>query len=523
MDLKTKIHMITGFLGSGKTTLIKKLLSSKILEGKRVLILLYEEGEITIEENKTAIVISKNREPVEEELLEILTTYGPDHVLVEYNGMVDLEKFFSILEREELRKRAYLGKILATVEASTFDNYAKNLKTIYTKPLAVAEAIILKKDKEEEKLKIVERNIKRINRDAFIIKGNEDPLEKSHGLLPSIEKGFSLLLLYGTALFLFLLLRISSIGGMVEAQYSSLFAFSTIFISILLQAIPFILIGVLVSASIQVFVSQDFITSLFSKSTPLSMVMALLAGLFFPICDCAIIPVMSRLVKKGVPLAAAVTFMLAAPIVDPVVIASTLYAFPTMPIIAISRLLLGLTIALLTGLLFHFFPPKSETVREHGMNSRCTCGYCTVIDGEEGGDRGFLKRIKGVLGHASGEFFHVVQFLIIAAALSALIQTFLPHTILSIITANPLGALFTMMAFAFILSICSTSDAFIARNFYGQFGAGPIIGFMVFGAMIDIKNLSLLLGHFYQPFVIRLVLRIIVVAALVLLLFTYLF
>lgn len=525
IPLKSRIHLITGFLSSGKTTLIKRLLSSKTLKDKRGLILLFEEGEEEINpEEEGVILFPEKRLPEEEEFLAIIETYNPQYILLEYNGMLEIEELLQFLERKKIRERVSLGKILTTVDPLTLTHFTENLGPLFLEPLIIADTIILKNPKalsQEEKIS-ARREIKSINREASIVEEEkEDPLERGPSLRLSLEKGLSYLLLYGSVLFLFLLLRISAMGGMIEARYQSLFAFTTIFISILLQATPFILIGVIISASIQVFVSQDFIISLFHRNTPLSMVIALFAGVFFPICDCAIIPVMSRLVKKGIPLPAAITFMMAAPIVDPVVIASTFYAFPTMPFIGFSRLFLGLTIALLTGLYFHISPPKGDILKSgSSMMTGCSCGYCTDLSTSSRESKRPLSRLLGVLDHAGGEFFHVGQFLIIAAACSALIQTFLPQRVFSIVTANPVGALFTMMAFAFILSICSTSDAFIARNFYGQFTTGPVVGFMVFGAVIDMKNLFLLLGHFDQSFVRRLLFRIITIAGVVLLIYS---
>ncbi len=322
---------------------------------------------------------------------------------------------------------------------------------------------------------------------------------------------YAVLIVFG---FIFTLRFMDFAAG--ELYLARAHVFITVLVSILLQAFPFILLGVLVSAVIQVFVPESIITRLFSRNAFLSTGLAVVAGFFFPVCDCAIIPVMRRLVQKGVPLSAAVTFMLAAPIVDPVVIASTFYAFPDNPSIALYRLFLGVTIAVAAGLIMRIIPFKGGILKEGAVYSGCSCGYCGP-GGADLANRGSMAaRLQGMARHAAAEFFQVGQFLVIAAVFSTFIQTSVSPQTIAFFSENPAGALLTMMAFAFILSICSTSDAFIARNFTHQFATGPIVGFMVFGAMLDIKNLLLLSGNFESRFVVRLVLLIVVTAFIIL-------
>lgn len=520
--MKTTIDIITGFLGSGKTTLINRLLEEAGLAGKKVLILQTEEGIISINHNVPVFQFMGDNPLTSSKLLALLQEHKPHHIFLEYNGLMDVQACLDLLEHKDLRPHITPGHIFTTVNRDTFPTYSQNLGNLFLNPIMQADLILLTGTvpKQQEHNQGMIRAIKKINSKAQLessheLSSGESILRPGRKQLPRLDKLLAYFLFWGGLVFLLRLLLPTSPDGIP----TSLQAFITIFISIILQAIPFILIGVLVSALIQVFVSQELITSLFKKNTPLSMIIAMFAGVFFPICDCAIIPVMSRLIKKGIPIPAAVTFLLAAPIVDPVVIASTFYAFPGTPLFAISRLILGLTIALITGLLFLFSPPKQNILKDDALIMGCSCGYCNTPSGTEE-RKDFLARAKGVFAHAGGEFFHVGQFFVVAAFFSSLIQVYLPQNILAFFTANPLGALLTMMAFAFILSICSTSDAFIARNFYGQFSRAPVIGFMVFGAMMDIKNLFLLLGHFERGFVLRLILSIVTVAFAILALST---
>ncbi len=126
--------------------------------------------------------------------------------------------------------------------------------------------------------------------------------------------------------------------------------FNTVFFSIILQAFPFLLLGTIISSALHIFVSDNFIVKAFPKKWGLGLFTALFIGLLFPVCECATVPVMKRLIQKGVPVPVAVTLMLAAPIINPISIMSTLYAFPQTPIVAFYRVFFGLLTGSFTSL-----------------------------------------------------------------------------------------------------------------------------------------------------------------------------
>ena len=140
--------------------------------------------------------------------------------------------------------------------------------------------------------------------------------------------------------------------------------FSTIFLSIIFEGIPFILIGALVSSIIQIFVSEEAIAKIIPKNKFVGVLIASLVGLVFPVCECAIVPITRRLIKKGVPLSIAVTFMLSVPIMNPVVLLSTHYAFMGMSYMVIARAMFGMigaiTIGVLIGILHKDSPFKTS-------------------------------------------------------------------------------------------------------------------------------------------------------------------
>lgn len=532
--MRALVEIVAGFLGAGKTTLINQALKAYLEdEEEKVLLIQYEAGEKPVDpvlQDRENLVVEKARgkAPDASHLLQLMEQHAPTRIFIEANGTQSLEPLLEILETRELRKKCYLQRIITVLNAPTFTSYSANLGDFYLEPVARGDLVVLTATEKlpPRSIKQIYKQIKKLNKDAGFLnlpsalKAEQEFPEDSffsggnQSFTAAVDNVASFAMFYGILIifgFIFTLRFIDYAAG--ELYLARAQTFITVLVSILLQAFPFILLGVLVSAVIQVLVPESFITKLFSRNAVLATVLAVFAGVFFPVCDCAIIPVMRRLIQKGVPLSAAVTFMLAAPIVDPVVIASTFYAFPDNPSMALYRVFLGVSIAVLAGLIMRIFPFKGGIIKQGAVYTGCSCGYCGPGGLELAQQRGLVAaRIRGIARHAATEFFQVGQFLVIAAVFSTYIQTSVSPEIMVFFSENPAGALLTMMAFAFILSICSTSDAFIARNFTHQFASGPIVGFMVFGAMLDIKNLLLLSGNFESRFVIRLVLLIIVVA-----------
>ena len=134
---------------------------------------------------------------------------------------------------------------------------------------------------------------------------------------------------------------------------------------LLLQAVPFTLIGVLVSAAVETFVTAQFVEKHMPKSTSDGFLVAIAAGFCMPVCDCVIVPTFSRLIAKKLPLPAAVTFLCAVPVVNPVSVLATWYAFSDAPAVVVIRVALGIVIALLAGISFVIFPQKSQILKQN--------------------------------------------------------------------------------------------------------------------------------------------------------------
>lgn len=289
---------------------------------------------------------------------------------------------------------------------------------------------------------------------------------------------------------------------------------NTVFLSILLQALPFMLLGAIISSILHVFISDAFVVKIFPNKNGLGFATALFGGLVFPVCECASVPVISGLMKKGVAMPIAVTFMLAAPVLNPISIMSTLYAFPDKPVIAVYRILFAVITAGAIGVLLLFYP-KTKYFKEDSHHDCCCHTHSCNCGCEHTGNTerlNFGKKLIEMFLHTGKEFFSAGRYLILGAFVTAVVRAGIPADFFIKFTAgNSYTGIVMMMFFAFLFSACSTSDAFIARSFYGSFSLFSIMGFLVFGPMMDIKNIFMLLSFFKKRFVIELVIIITVI------------
>jgi len=277
-------------------------------------------------------------------------------------------------------------------------------------------------------------------------------------------------------------------------------SFVTLFLGVFLQAVPFLVIGVLLSSAIQVYVSADWIRSKFPKNMVLGQLFAIVAGFCLPVCDCASIPVFKGLVKKGVPLSAAVTFMLVSPVINPVVILSTWYAFNGNLKIIAARCGLGVLCAVLTGLTCLISPPQKVLLADPVIQGGDGYGDYEIPTSDDSKAARFFQMMR----HAQNEFFTVGTYLLTGIFVSTVLQEVWPGMTRSGGGIPILASVGFLMAMAFILSLCSSSDAVVARTMAGVFPAGALMGFLVFGPMIDLKNGAMLLGGFEKKFIVRL-------------------
>ncbi|MGE7590625.1 permease [Peribacillus simplex] len=269
----------------------------------------------------------------------------------------------------------------------------------------------------------------------------------------------------------------------------ALLQMNTIFISILIESLPFILLGVLISGIIQMFVSEEMIAKIIPKNPILSVLSAIGAGVFFLACECGIVPITRRLIAKGVPLSAAIAFMLSAPILNPIVLFSTYIAFGNSWSMVFYRGGIAFVVVLIIACILSFQFKTNQLKQEH-------------IEHIHHHKLTFKDKITGMFKHSIEEFFSVGKYLIIGALLAAGIQTFLKTSLLLEIGQGKLSGNAVMMALSYVMSLCSQADAFVASSFRSTFSPSSLVAFLVFGAMFDIKNTIMLLGTFKTKFVL---------------------
>ncbi|HEY7755209.1 MAG TPA: permease [Actinomycetota bacterium] len=268
--------------------------------------------------------------------------------------------------------------------------------------------------------------------------------------------------------------------------------FLVIFGSLLIQALPFVMLGALAASLVEVFVPIGTLEKLGRLRRPLQLPAAALAGLAFPICECGSVPVARRLAQRGLMPSAAVTFMLAAPVINPVVIASTFFAYrgrSTLWTMVGGRFALGLIVAIAVGWVAgsrskdDLFKPNPEEAHEH----------LTELGRPEARWRRFFV-------HLGNDFLFMGRYLILGATIAAAVQTFLPTSVLDGLAGTTVLSLVLMMGLAAVMSLCSESDAFVAASFV-QFGPSAQLAFLVFGPMVDLKLIALYAGTFRRGFV----------------------
>lgn len=293
--------------------------------------------------------------------------------------------------------------------------------------------------------------------------------------------------------------------------WNQLVNFKIILLSIIIEAFPFLLLSVIVSSLLNNFVSESSLRRILPKDNLLSIIMACFLGFLFPVCDCGMVPIVRRLVLKGVPLPAGIAFMLGGPIVNPVVGAATAFAFQNNSNVMLLRLGVAFGVALCTGLLVNLLFKGSE-LKSLGQDPSSTCeccGHMTVGSLESS----LITKLFNTIHDASNEFFEMGKYLFMGAMLGALSQIAIPRELLLSMGQHSFLSIGVMMLFAFFISVCSAADAFIAASFNTSFSLGSLVAFMVFGPMIDLKNLLMLLHTFRIRFVVCLTIIIIILCS----------
>jgi uncharacterized membrane protein YraQ (UPF0718 family) len=315
----------------------------------------------------------------------------------------------------------------------------------------------------------------------------------------------------------------------------------TIFLSLLVEAMPFLLLGVLFSSLLLFFVDERKLVEKMPTNPLLGALVGSMVGFLFPVCECGNVPVARRLLMQGVPTSVAVGFLLAAPTINPIVIWATWTAFRDQPEIVVLRVVFSLLIATIIGFVFSFQPdlepivqpaiarylkfnpppklePKRQGKYQPGSKGNKTPNILrsgTYILGGRGGitarldanlgpasepilstNKPTADKLRLVLDNSIQELRELGGVMVLGSAIAAAIQVLAPRELILSLGAGPITSILVMLVLAAVVSICSTVDSFFALSFASTFSTGSLLAFLVFGPMIDIKSVGLMLSMF---------------------------
>ena len=312
----------------------------------------------------------------------------------------------------------------------------------------------------------------------------------------------------------------------------------TIFLSLLVEAIPFLLLGVLFSSLLLFFVDERKLVKRMPKNPLLGAFVGSLVGFIFPVCECGNVPVARRMLMQGLPTPVAIGFLLAAPTINPIVIWSTWTAFRDQPEIVVLRVVFSLAIATIIGFVFSFqkdlTPIVQPTIARYikfnsASKQEAKANVSTPLEKKSlgllksgtyflGGKTATSKvvnadamlesmtapiakkplgdRLQLMLDNIVQETRELGAVMVIGSAIAAAIQVLAPRELILSLGAGPVTSILGMLVLATVVSICSTVDSFFALSFASAFTSGSLLAFLVFGPMVDIKGIGLMLSIF---------------------------
>lgn len=499
---RVPLYVLTGFLGTGKTMVLQKLLLYHY--DKRPGVIQFELGQTGYSKPYPVCFISPY-EPLEAMAAQIklfLEEHSVDELWVEWNGMVPISKLESLCHHKDIGFALYIRQIVfITTEIFTKTMLHQLGQPILSQLVAADMAVVVvphegTKGQSKTIVQRVTPYLREVNATIGVVSSNDI----SHTYQKILEHREHNLLKALVSVVLLLIVLIQSVNYIDSSILVYVSLIVTRGTGTFFQAMPFLLLGALTSAALQYLVPPNWWSRYLTKGTVIPWGTALLGGVLSPVCDCGTVPVFRSLLLQGVSVPVAIFFMLVTPLVNPIAVIVTYYAFPTEPIISIGRLVLGIGIAFAVSMSCWRLPVaailKSSGTAMRGQN-------ISVMPVSS------VKKGITFLYHAKTEFLQMIPYLMMAAFLSAVFQTM--GSYYEWATMPPMVAIGFMMSLAFVLSVCSTADAMIARNFISTLSVGPIMAFLLVGPMIDLKNVLLLRAICQKNFIFRLLITIIVV------------
>ncbi|OKY54709.1 permease [Megasphaera cerevisiae] len=510
---RTPIYIVTGFLSTGKTTVMNYLLKRRY--GKKICVVQMEEGMTAPQQDCVVTLPMLTKDTAKEiayRLRNCVTAHAVSEVWLEWNGMVPFQRLEELFLQTNLSRYYVIKKIFfVTTPSFCLTMLGKTGDAVYSQLLNADTIFLLDSippqsaaPEKTEEIHKARRLLKTICPETHSVNVSHISLDNA----ASIYKGASRpsgILFMGLALLMTVLYGFFAVSA--DPAYAAIRVVLTFWMATVLQAFPFLLLGILCSSALQLFISPACIERYLSGSLVKRMAYALAGGFVFPVCDCAAIPVFRGLIGRRVPIPAAMLFMLAGPIVNPVVILSTYYAFAGNWEVVIGRVALGTIAAIGISLTFKNYHGLEELTAS-GQLPINLCGYTAFPAVSEKNVYGKALRF---LIHSQREFFRMAPYVLLGALLASLFQIY-GGSILQFysLQSNLFAAIELMIVFAFFISLCSTADAVIAKNLSSHILMPGIMAFLLFGPMMDLKNFLLLSSLFPREFVYRLVVTIII-------------
>jgi uncharacterized membrane protein YraQ (UPF0718 family) len=321
-------------------------------------------------------------------------------------------------------------------------------------------------------------------------------LKTDTDIAPAVRRdaGRTVALIVLAALIVGALVARSTLVGAVSSP--QLLTLLTVFVSVTVQAMPYLVLGTVVSATITAFVPTSFFERALPRHPAAAVPVAGVAGVILPACECGSVPVAGALMRRGVAPAAAFAFLLSSPAINPIVLVATAVAFPGKPMMVVARLVASLLTAMIMGWLWHSLGRPAWLTMPNRIDSHTARGWSA-----------FWESCRHDVVSAGG-------FLVIGAFAAATLSVTVPPRWLSLVAGQPVLAVLAMGTLAVLLSICSEADAFVAASL-SQFSLTARLAFLTVGPMVDLKLFAMQAGSFGSRFAVRFAPATFVVAVLV--------
>jgi uncharacterized protein len=272
---------------------------------------------------------------------------------------------------------------------------------------------------------------------------------------------------------------------------------------ILISALPFVTLGIFISILLEVWLPADKLLKFLPKNRYISHLIIAFLGFFMPVCECGNVPLLRKMMQKGLSLSQGLTFFLAAPLVNPITWFTTREAFNLDPNIAWIRLISGYVIAVTIGLIFSFETDPQKWLQDKFLDSMCKTTFT-----QTNSIKNTLTKINLSIALFVKEFWQLMRMLLLGSIIATLCQLLIPRDIVLTIGQNPVLSIIAMILLALIVSMCSSVDAFFALSWAGDFTLGSIMSFLIFGPMIDIKIFAMISSTFKVKFLTRLLILV---------------